>query len=375
MAYTFLILAEAVAQQPVTSIPWWQILLDNALALTLVMIFLAAIIGALFNAWRLDKCLKLMHDYHVTYLTTVGPPAWGDLVVYSRGIELRYDAPYMTRHGMAKSSSLIYDDELGHCLALCRIDAALTKKESRARTRQITRTFNPGPVRRAMRLVRTVANTLRDATGKSISAILGQLSKTKPSLAGGKGEVEQLGKTLLGANKNAYEPMLERHIGRPVILRLTHPVNKDLPPLELPGYLVDYTDEYLAVFNEDHGVEESLDVEVNGPVQRQGFRVELDENEVKIHSSGPDVLVVRRARVGEQEYELDAVLLPGCCLRLSRHSAGSVTLKLERTRRIDIVCPRAIAKVCFGSDQSASADADATRSGLAPREAVSNADV
>ena len=374
MAYTFVILAEAVAEQPIVSMPWWQILLDNALALTLVIIFAVAIVGALFNAWRLDKCLKMMHDYHVTYLTTAGPPAWGDLVVYSRGIELRYDAPYVTRHGTAKSSSLIYEDELGHCLALCRIDAALTKKESRARTRQITRTFNPGPIRRAMRLVRTVANTLRDATAKSISAILGQLSKTKPGLSGGKGEVEQLGKTLLGTSENAYEPMLERHIGRPVILRLTHPVNKDLRPLELPGYLVDYTDEYLAVFNAEHVIEESLDVEVKGPVQGRGFEIELDEDEVKIHSSGPDVLVVRTARLGEQEYELDAVLLPGCCLKLSRHSAGSVLLNVERTRRIDIVCPRAIAKVCFGSDQPANGDAATTRSGLAPREAARNAD-
>ena len=369
VAHMISILAQVSTEQPSASVSWWQVLMDNALGLTLVLIFVAAIIVALVNAWRRDKCLKLMHDYHVTYLTTAGPPAWGDLVVYSRGIELRFGAPYTTRHGTTKSSSLIYDDEMGHCLALCRISTALTKNESRNRARQITRTFNPGLIRRTMRLLRNIANTFRDAIAKSISAILGQLSKAKPGLAGGKGEVEQLGKTLLGTVENAYEPMLEKHIGRPVILRLTHPANKDLPPIELPGYLVDYTDKYVAVFNVEHMVEESLDLEVSGPVEQRGLKIELGEDELTIHSLGPDVLAIRRAQIGERQYDLDVILLPGCFLSLTRNLSESLALNVERTRRIDIVCPRSVARVYFGSDQPTKVDSDAARHGLAPREA------
>ena len=84
---------EALLAESTTAARWWQVLLDNALALTVLVIFLTAIIAALAGAWQRDKCLKLMDDYHATYLTTAGTSAWGDLVVYSRGIELAVRQP------------------------------------------------------------------------------------------------------------------------------------------------------------------------------------------------------------------------------------------------------------------------------------------
>lgn len=347
---------------------WWQVLLDNALALTVLLIFVTAIIAALAGAWQRDKCLKLMDDYHVTYLTTAGTPAWGDLVVYSRGIELRFDAPYRTRLGTTKSSSLIYEEELAQCLAICRISSALAEHERSNRARQVTRTFNPGLFRRTLRLIRNLVNTLRDAFGKSLSAILGQVSKAKPTLAGGKGEIEALGKTLVGSAANAYEPMLEKHIGRPVILRLEHPGPEKHPPIELPGYLVDYTDKYLAVFSVEHTAGEPFDLEITGPVQRPGLNVSPTPDGIAIDATGPEALVVRRATVGGREYTLDVVLLPGCRMSLTCDVNQPVGLKVERTLELDVVCPRSIAKVYFGSDVPTAADAEPGRQGLAPKE-------
>ncbi len=368
LSASFFLLAQGAAD-PSAGL-WWQVLLDNALAVTILLIFVTAIIVALVNAWRRDKCLKLMHDYHVTFLTTTRLPTWGDLLVYSRGIELRFDAPYVTRHGTVKSSSLVYDDEMSGCLALCRISTALTKNESRSRARQVTRTFNPSLFSRTLRMMRNVGNTLRDATAKSISAILGQLAKSRPGLAGGKGDVEQLGKSLLGTVENAYEPMLERHIGRPVILKLTHSGNKDLSPIELPGYLVDYTDKYIAVFNVEHASEEAMELEIDGPVERAGCKVTPGDDSVSVEATGPDALVVRRAVLGEREYNLDVVLLPGCQLRLRCDLKDRVVLNVERTKQIDVVCPRAIARIYFGSDEPTRAEAEAGRKGLAPKEVV-----
>jgi hypothetical protein len=350
--------------------PWWQLLLNNALTLTILAIFITAIIVALLNAWSRDKCLRLMHDYHVTLLSTTGIPTWGDLVVYSRGIELRFDAPYVTRRGTVKSSSLVYDDEMSDCLALCRISTALTKNESRSRARQVTRTFRPNLLALSLRTMRNIANTLRDATLKALSVLLGQFAKSKPALAGGKSEVEQLGKSLLGTVEHAYEPILERHIGRPVILKLTNATNNDLPPIELPGYLVDYTDKYVAVFNVEHTSEEALELQIEGPMERAGCRVTLNDDSVSITATGSDVLVVRQAVLGQREYDLDVVLLPGCQLQLPCDCEDRVALNVERAKRIDVVCPRALARICFGSDEPQMADVLAGRKGLAPKDAV-----
>ena len=84
-----LILGQTDAAEP----GLWTVLLDNALALTVLFIFLTAIVSLLLKARRKDKCLKLLQGSHVAYLTTAGQAIWGDLRVYSLGLELTYDAP------------------------------------------------------------------------------------------------------------------------------------------------------------------------------------------------------------------------------------------------------------------------------------------
>ncbi len=66
----------------------------------------------------------------------------------------------------------------------------------------------------------------------------------------------------------------------------------------------------------------------------------------------------------------DIVLLPGCRINLSCQKNQPVGLKVERTLEFDVVCPRSIAKVYFGSDMSTAADAEPDRRGLAPKEVV-----
>ena len=66
----------------------------------------------------------------------------------------------------------------------------------------------------------------------------------------------------------------------------------------------------------------------------------------------------------------DVVLLPGCRINLTCQKNQPVGLKVERTLEFDVVCPRSIAKVYFGSDMPAAADAEPDRRGLAPKEVV-----
>lgn len=347
---------------------WWHVLVDNALALTILLIFTTAILAALVNAWGRDKCLKLVHDYHVTYLNTNGKPVWGDLIVYSRGIELRFDAPYVTRLATTKSSALIYPDELKQCLAICRVSSALTEKERRQRTRQVTRTFNPGLTRRGLRLVRNIVSVLRDAVVKSLGALLGQAAKARPALVGGKGELEEFGKTLLGRMANSYEPILERHIGRPVLLGIEYPAHEEKGRIELPGYLVDYTDEYVAVFNVDQEVNDQIDVEAVPPFERPGLKLEAGQGSVAVHATGPQVLIVKRVGVRGRDYDLDVVLLPGSQVHLACDPGQPIILQAELALRIDVVCPRSIATVHFGSDTAVRAASASARPGLAPEE-------
>ncbi len=369
-----LILAQDAPPPPEAGPRLWAVLLDNAFPLTILFIFLAAIVSVVLKVRRKDKCLKLLSGYHVGYLTTAGKALWGDLIVYSSGIELEFDAPYTTRRGLHKRSALIYDSELANCLAICRTEDSLTEQEKAQRRAQVRRSYAPGLIRRSIRGFRNFVNTLRDAFSKALTALIGQFAKARPgsTIASQQGQVNEIGQTLLGAAGNAYEPMLEAHIGRPVILKLASPTEPTQQPLELPGYLVDYTEKYVAVFNVEHQPIEPIKLTLDASHEQPGLKVELLPEDVVITCTGPEVIVVKTFRSRSRYSQLSAPLTPGCSLSLRRAPDGPVELELERTRSIDLVCPRAIATIHFGADDRV--DTRDNWVGVAPeREAESEA--
>ena len=342
-----LILAQ---DQPSGSSGWFG--LDDVFWLTILLVFVVAIVGALLRLRQKDKCLKLIDKYHVTYLTVDGRTMWGDLSVASQGLELQFDAPYRTRRGLAKNSLLIFQDELSNCLAICRTVYGLTEAERHDRERQIRRSFEPGLLRRLARWLRNIVNTVRDAFTKALGMAAGQVGRTSPvggAIKSQRGGIDELGKTLVGAVGNAYEPILERYIGRPVVLELTNPAGSDSPVCELPGYLVDYTDRYVAVFNAQHEPVETLELEVTESLQRDGVKIDLLDDKVVVTCQGEDALVVRRVTFSGRTTDLSVTLIPGCSVRLIRAANEPVTLEIERTRQIDIVCPRSVARIRYGS--------------------------
>ncbi len=177
--------------------------------------------------------------------------------------------------------------------------------------------------------------------------------------------LDQIGQTLLGAVARAYEPMLEKHIGRPVVLTMVNPADDKKRRLELPGYLVDYSDKYVAVFNVSHDPLEQIELVVAENIERPGLSVGLAEAAVTITSTGPDVLVVQSVAGGGQRRDLHVALLPGATLRLPREDDGLVTIRAQRTRQLDIVCPRSVGTVLFGGDPTI---ARAEWRGLAPQQ-------
>jgi hypothetical protein len=333
--------------------PWWQVLLNNSFSLALLFIFLVAIISAVVNMRRRDKCLKLLRGHHVTYLTTPGRIIWGDLRVYNQGVELCFDAPHQTREGVIKTSELVYEPKLTECLAICRTSIALTERERRARQRQVRRSFNPGLLRRLRRVFVNFMNTIRDAFSKAISTVIGHFAAVRPGsavLTQQRAGVDQIGQTLLGTVARAYEPLLERHIGRPVVLTMTNPGDEQKRRIELPGFLVDYSDKYVAVFNVSHEPFETLKLTADEDVEKPNIRITLQPTHMLITCTGPDVLVIERVTSGDDTRDLHIALLPSTSLRLPRQEKEPLTIELQRTRQVDIVCPRSIGTVLFGGE-------------------------
>jgi hypothetical protein len=314
-------------------------------------IFLAAIIGAVFANRRRDRCLKLMDDDHVTMQTITGRSIWGDVHVYGKGVEVHYDAPYKTASGLVKASYLMYDDELPNMLALIRYVGGLTEKEARQRTRQVKARFKPSMIRRSLRWVRNMFNTVRDAGTKALSAIVGQLAKANPGTAVSQstGEVNQIGQTIITNVGYSYEPMLERHIGTPVILEMASPADPKLRSVELPGYLAEYSDKFVAVFNVEQPLGDPFEHVVSEPINLSDLAIEPDALAVKVTNPAAVPLVIEEVRSDEAPTRsLAIVLTQGASARLTR-LPGTMTLVLRRAQYVDVICPRQYARVRHAS--------------------------
>jgi hypothetical protein len=333
-------------------------LFSNILLLTIGLIFIVAIISTVIVRRRRDRCLKLLHDYHVTMEMANGKVIWGDLRVFPQGLQVEYDAPYQTELGLVKSGYLLYQSERESMLALSRYVGDLTAEELAARRRQVLKRFRPGFLRRFGRGLHNLFNTIRDAFGQSLSALVGHVAKVGgAAMAAQKGRMEQLGQSLLGAVGNAYEPMLERHIGKPIILELASPADPDKRKIELAGYLAEYSDTYLAMFNVEQAVGETLVLSLEAPVERDDLRVEVDEHRIAVTNLHDVPLVVRAldSDSGERR-DLGVVLTNAATAGLAR-IPGVLSLELLRVHRIDVVCPRAHAVVRYASLDELPADA------------------
>ena len=345
--------------------------------LTLLFIFVTAVITTFATKWAKDKCLKFFHGYHVTLERTRGQTSWGLLRVFSSGVEIVYDNPYVDHRGRRKTSYMIYQQELEQqVLSVLRYHDELDEPARKRRAAQVHRTFNPGPARRAWRGVRNMVNTLRDAFNAAIGAAVGQYQRMNPgnALVATQGQsVTQIGQTLLGRfAANAYEPLLEQYIGQPVILDVADPLNPNNATVQYAGYLADYTALFIAVFSMNHESAEGLelalpDAESGDPLApmplppppgapppalpaalktEHGLAVRLDGPRMKVLNTRHEPVVVRRLlREGFEPHELGVVVPPSGTLDLPARDARGGRLAVEVIRCVDVVAPRKFAIV------------------------------
>lgn len=343
---------------------------------TLLFIFLTAIVTALVTKWARDKALKFFDGYHVTLERTRGQTTWGTLRVFSSGIEIIYDHPYIDPRGRKKNSFLIYGHELdSQILSLLRYHDELDATSQKHRQKQVSRSFNPGPMKRFLRSIRNVINTLRDAFSAAIGAAVGQFQRMNPAsavLSSQSQNVTQIGQALLGRIAQAYEPLLEQYIGRPVILDVVDPINPNHATVQYAGYLADYTQQFIALFNVDHPTAQEIVVplpdlekgDAMPPIPapppagappialpppmlvHECIAVRVDGPRFRIQNTNADPVIVRRIeRDGFEPIEFGMTLPCNGMLDLPARDARNGRLVIELVRKVDILAPRKYAIV------------------------------
>lgn len=332
----------------------WTMLLDNVLALTIVLIIFTSIINAFIRHRSRDKCLKDFSSFFVTLLLKNGKTIRGKMKLFSSSMELEYQQPESEEQdGYSRNSYIMLNDELeADIQAIHRYHWDLTPKNKKLREKNIKRSYKPNLFRRINRTMRNSVNTLRDAFNKSISLFFGQIGG---KIAGGKAtqELTSVGSSIVNVFGNTYEAVLEKYIGRNVVVEIAENGERR----EYAGILKEYTARYLELLNVMYDFEYEVSI--------ADFSVNSEDQQILINKTGNSKLEIKNlkssaisiislkgsAKGAVFEKSIGKRLAAGETLLLPLAESDEIeNLKLvfKRGRYIDMIAPRSLARVRYG---------------------------
>jgi len=229
--------------------------MPDTFAITIVSIAIFTVIAAFLKGKSQDKCLRDFSRNAVTLEETTGKTIWGKLRVETTGLELIYPAKYKDKSGHDEMSYIMYKHEYPNIQALTRYHDQLDERDEREREKELRRTYHPNVLRRFKRKVRNFFNIIRDSIMDVVNLLIGQAKKSAPGGAILTSQDKYISKTkqeLVKSAETSFEPLLERHIGKRVVLELVRAGEI----FEYPGVLKDYTAEFIEVMDIDYKIKE-----------------------------------------------------------------------------------------------------------------------
>ncbi len=194
--------------------------MDKAFSLTLLFIFVSAIVGIYVKRRSRDRCLKDFHGFQVRIELKDGKFIWGRLLVFPSGVELIYPRPHRDDdHGHDETSYIMLQDHLAQVQAIYRYHDELTAANQARRLQDVRRTYHPNLGRRFGRWFRNFLNTFRDAINESMGLVMARMKAGSHStvMQTQDKRLNEMGKTVVEGAANAYDPLYERYIGHKVI--------------------------------------------------------------------------------------------------------------------------------------------------------------
>lgn len=223
----------------------WTLSLDP-LALALIFLFLATMVGVIVKGRLRDRCLKSYHKFPVrVVLDTVSRD--GRFILGNAGFEILPPEPEGTPLGN-RIGFVLYQNEYGRLRYLAQDPDSLEPREAKRRRKRRKRVRRPGFIRRFGRWLSNLAGSFKDAFNDFLSLMMGRFRpQALTDLSQGRekytGKMESELTSLL-PNSN-YDAILERLRGR--VVEVESRV-ENMPP-SMKGMLEEYTAAYVSVMD------------------------------------------------------------------------------------------------------------------------------
>ena len=233
--------------------------MQDTFAITIILIVVCTIVGAFIKGRSKDRCLYSFSKSPVTLELTSGKSIWGKLFVENSGLELIYAEGHLDKDEKnIETSYILYKNEYDQIKTLVRYIDDLDEVLLKSRDKELEATKHPASRMKIARRFRNFFGTVRDSLLEVANLFMGRIKTATPAGAVLRGQdkyVTEIQKEAISAVSASYEPILERYIGKKVVLALIHGDRK----IEYAGILKDYTTEFIQVMDTQYsGVEQGL---------------------------------------------------------------------------------------------------------------------
>lgn len=310
--------------------------MDPSLFITIGLIFVVTSAAGYLRSRITDRCLRSFDRFTVTLQKTDGKRVWGRMELCSGGIEFSF--PQREGSDAVKASYLLYAGEYKLIQALLRFADRLTDTERGLRDADIARSFRPGPVRRLGRRLRTFLGSATETLRDVLAFVVGRVQKMQDRYVAAEGTttLTKLGGSVLTEVSSVHDPLLEKHVGRKVIVEVIE--GDEIH--EHAGIFKEYSAEFLLLLDVEYPHAWTLDVGPGESVDSAGVAIEADDGGLRITNGGdrPVLVLSRENSAGVQD--VDALIDAGGTITLRAGGAGRTRLRLQTVRDLDMIVPR-----------------------------------
>jgi len=184
----------------------------------------------------------------VTLLEKGGKRVWGHLAIEASGLELLYSEDYVDQDHI-ETSYILFKEEYDSIYLLLRLHSELSEENKRKRIQEVKKAYHPWPLRLLARRARNIANTCKDSIFEVLGLAMTRAKTANPALAtisSQQKSVKRVEKVVTDYLGRSYDPILEKHIGKRVVLEITAD-NGEVQ--EYVGIFKEYSQQFLQVMD------------------------------------------------------------------------------------------------------------------------------
>jgi tetratricopeptide (TPR) repeat protein len=205
-------------------------------------------------------------------------------------------------------------------------------------------------------MIRNAVGSATDSLRDVLAIVLGRVQRTQGRyvVEEGREALTKIGGNVLTEVSSIHDPMLERYVGRQVVIE----VLEDGEIHEHVGLFKEYSADFLHVLDVQYPHNRYVEVEPDGTAEADAVTAAYADRRLRLTNRGEQPLLVISITVGDHSQMVNAIVDAGRTidLRVAAAEPETARVHVQTARELDIIVPRSRCVVRHRAEKPASRD-------------------